>query len=265
MARKNFEELTLRDDFMFGIVMRNERLCRMCLERILNVQIEKIVYPESQKSIDVAIDARSIRLDIYTTDDHALYNVEMQTRLNEAIPKRGRYYQDLMDLDSLKKGEYYDQLKRNIVIFICTFDLYEEGRHLYSFRNRCDQDPELEYGDETFKYVLNTKGTLDDIPPALKCFLEYIDSGKVKDSYTKELEQEVAKVRTNENWRMAYMTYEMKMDEEHRRGLEEGREEGENMIVKLLKLLTPGSQDYEDALNGTKEVREELYKKYNII
>ena len=73
------------------------------------------------------------------------------------------------------------------------------------------------------------------------------------------------------------MTYEMKLNEEHRRGLEEGRkegreegrkegrEEGANLITKLLKLLTPGSQEYEDALNGTKEVRDELYKKYNII
>ena len=253
MKGKRFEELTLKDDFMFGIVMRNERLCRMCLERILNVRIEKLVYPEAQKSIDVAIDAKSIRLDIYTKDDHTLYNVEMQNHKIEAIPKRGRYYQDLMDLDNLKKGEDYEKLKKNIVIFICTFDFYGEGRHLYSFRNRCDQDPTLEYGDETQKYVLNTKGTMDDIPPALKRFLDYIDSGEVSDEYTKDLDLEVENVRSSKNWRLAYMTYEMKLKEERefawKEGLEQGIERGEYRMLatQISKKLSRGKTPEEIA------------------
>jgi len=45
----------------------------------------------------------------------------------------------------------------------------------------------------------------------------------------------------------------------------EGREEGENMAFKLLKLLTPGTKDYDKALNGTTAERKRLYKKYKII
>ena len=45
----------------------------------------------------------------------------------------------------------------------------------------------------------------------------------------------------------------------------EGREEGENMVLKLLKLLTPGTKEYDKALNGTAAERKKLYKKYKII
>ena len=48
-------------------------------------------------------------------------------------------------------------------------------------------------------------------------------------------------------------------------GREEGREEGSNLLAKLIRVLTPGSKDYEDALNGTYETRQELFQKYNIV
>ena len=44
-----------------------------------------------------------------------------------------------------------------------------------------------------------------------------------------------------------------------------GETEGENMVLKLLKLLKPGTKEYDKALNGTSAERRRLYKKYNII
>ena len=55
---KNFDELTISDDFMFGIIMRDPALCKPFLERILNIPIRKIEYPESQKVIDITADAK---------------------------------------------------------------------------------------------------------------------------------------------------------------------------------------------------------------
>jgi len=104
------------------------------------------------------------------------------------LPKRIRYYQDMMDMILLEKGEDYDALKKNIVIFICTFDPFKEDRHIYTFENRCIQDTELSLGDDTTKIILNTKGKLDDIPRPLKLFLNYIETGEVSDEYTKELD-----------------------------------------------------------------------------
>ena len=97
-------------------------------------------YPKSQDTIDLSADAKSVRLDIYVEDDSCVYNIEMQTTGNRNLPKRTRYYQGMIDLSILEKGESYKNLKRSFIIFVCTFDLFGEGRHIYSFENRCIQD-----------------------------------------------------------------------------------------------------------------------------
>ncbi len=48
-------------------------------------------------------------------------------------------------------------------------------------------------------------------------------------------------------------------------GLAEGLTEGENHVISLLKLLKPGSKEYDKALNGTAADRKKLYKKYKIM
>ena len=83
--------------------------------------------------------------------------------LKDNLPKRMRYYQGMIDLNILEKGENYKNLKKSFVIFICTFDLFGLGRHVYTFENRCIEDLELPLGDDTTKIILNTKGTLDDV------------------------------------------------------------------------------------------------------
>ena len=55
------------------------------------------------------------------------------------------------------------------------------------------------------------------------------------------------------------------IEEGRAEGRVEGISKGENMVLKLLKLLPPGTKDYEKALNGTAADRKKLYKKYNII
>ena len=48
-------------------------------------------------------------------------------------------------------------------------------------------------------------------------------------------------------------------------GRVKGRAEGENKAFELIKLLKPGTKEYDKALNGTAADRRKLYKKYNII
>ena len=58
------------------------------------------------------------------------------------------------------------------------------------------------------------------------------------------------------------------LDRVEARGVEKGRAEGmakgEDMVIALLRKLTPGSDDYNTALNASAEERRELYKKYGI-
>lgn len=227
---KTFEELSLRDDFMFGIVMRNPRLCQPMLERILNVKILRIEFPESQKVIDPSVEGKGVRLDIYVADaEHTVYNVEMQTSNKKELPQRTRYYQGVIDLDLLEKGALYKNLPKSFVIFICTFDPFGRGRAMYSFENTCREDGTLRLEDGTYKIFLNTKGVMEEIHPDLSNFLRYIENGQVSDEYTRKLDEEVISVKNSEKWRREYMTLEMRDREKYAEGHEKGLAEG---IVK---------------------------------
>lgn len=260
---KRFEELKLKDDFMFGVVMRNPKYCKPFLETILGIKISHIEYPKSQETIDIMADAKSVRLDVYVEDDkNTVYNIEMQTTLKDNLPKRMRYYQGMIDLNILEKGENYKNLKKSFVIFICTFDLFGLGRHVYTFENRCIEDLELPLGDDTTKIILNTKGTLDDVSPEMKKLLNYIDGEAPSDEFTEELEQAVKKVRDNEKWRLDYMTLQMSYQEKFEQGLEQGLERGlergiEQGISGTIKILA--GLDYSD-----EQIAEQLIKQFAI-
>ena len=133
----NWEDLGISNDFLFGKVMQDPELCRELLQRILpDLKIDHIEYPELQKNIDVDRDARSVRLDVYVKDDEGVvYDIEMQIINTRELPKRSRYYQSMIDLQLIDKGQHYKNLNRSYIIFICQFDLYEKGRHIYTFEN----------------------------------------------------------------------------------------------------------------------------------
>ena len=229
MAReiKPYEELELKDDFMFGLIMHDPKYVKPFLEMILKIKIRKVVYPQSQKSIDLSANAKAIRLDVYVEDDqNTVFNLEMQTSDNRNLPKRMRYYQGVIDLNILQKGQDYTKLKKSYVIFICTFDPFGEGRHIYTFCNTCQENTALTLDDDAVKIILSTKGTMDDVSPEMKRILDYIDGKGASDEYTKQLEEAVRSARQNESWRLGYMTLEYEYRQRYEEGLKEGEETG---------------------------------------
>lgn len=239
MKMKKYEELELRDDFMFSRIMSNPKFVKPLLETILGVKIRKIVYPQTQKTIDLSLQAKGIRLDVYVEDDqNTVFNLEMQTSDGANLPKRMRYYQGMIDLNILDKGQDYTTLKKSYVIFICTFDPFGEGRHIYTFCNTCQENIALTLDDDAVKIILSTKGTMDDVSPEMKRILDYIDGKGASDKFTEELEEAVRSARQNERWRLDYMTLEYEYRQRYLEGKEEGREEGraegrERTIQKL--------------------------------
>ena len=226
MKMKKYEELELRDDFMFSRIMSNPKFVKPLLETILGVKIRKIVYPQTQKTIDLSLRAKGIRLDVYVEDDqNTVFNLEMQTSDNRNLPKRMRYYQGVIDLNILQKGQDYTKLKKSYVIFICTFDPFGEGRHIYTFCNICQENTALTLDDDAVKIILSTKGTMDDVSPEMKRILDYIDGKGASDEYTKQLEEAVRSARQNERWRLDYMTLEYEYRQRYLEGKEEGRED----------------------------------------
>lgn len=110
-AQKKWEELSIADDFLFGKVMQNPELCIGLLQRIFpDMEIGHIEYPQLQKSIRQDMDARSVRLDVYLKDDrNTVYDIEMQVDNTHELPKRSRYYQCMIDLQLIDRGQYYSE------------------------------------------------------------------------------------------------------------------------------------------------------------
>ena len=252
---KTYEELELKDDFMFSVIMRDPRYVKPFLETILRIKIAKIEYPEVQKNIDIAAGAKGIRLDVYVEDEkHTVFNLEMQTTTARNLPKRMRYYQGMIDLNILEKGDDYNHLKKSYVIFICTFDPFGLGRHIYTFENRCSEDTTLTLNDGTVKIILNTKGTLDDVSPEMKRLLDYVDGKGVSDTFTRDLEEAVQSARQNEKWRLDYMTLQQEYRERFQEGKVEGIKEGkiEGKIEGKVEIL------YEELHMTVAEIAEKL-------
>jgi len=227
-SMKSWEELQLKDDFIFGKVMKDPELCRQMLERILDIAIDHIEYPEIQKTIDLDLESKGIRLDVYVKDSlGTVYNVEMQALNKDDLKKRSRYYQAMIDLDLLEKGEYYKNLNRSIIIFICNFDLFSQDRYVYSFENICQEDPNIKLGDGTTKIFLNAGGSIGKVSPELKAFLAYVRNQTVKDdTFVRKLDIAVHKAKENKKWRSEYMKMYIWQKEIERESREKGYAEG---------------------------------------
>ena len=264
-----WEELQISNDFIFGKIMQDPKLCKGLLQRILpGLKIDRIEYPETQKAIRPDIDAKSVRLDVYVEDGKGtVYDIEMQVSTSKELPKRTRYYQSLLDMRMIDKGEPYKKLKPSYIIFICPFDQFGMGRHIYTFENICKEDKSVLLNDGTTKIFLNAKGTMDDVSPELKAFLDYVAGKKPADPFVDELEEAVKNARKNREWRHEYMTLLMRDQENIEIGREEGMEIGtaKGIIETGLDFgLSEGEllKRLQDKLNITFESAQEYLEKF---
>ena len=249
---KKYEELTISDDFMFYKVMQNQELCKELLEIILDIDIAKLEYVSRQKTLKRTYDGKGIRLDVYTKDTlGTIYNLEMQALKKDDIPKRSRYYQGLIDTDYFKESKDYNELNKSIVIFICRFDLFKKGRPVYTFKNFCEEDKDIELRDEATKIFINSKWILNKdkwdeslATPRLISLLKYIEEGNATDDYTRKLDVEVSKVKKDERWRKTYMVYE--------KNINYAREEEREFVLAVMEWLAESGR-FEDIKKATKE------------
>ena len=100
-----------------------------------------------------------MRFDIFATlEDGSTVEIEMQVLDTGNLPKRLRFYGSMADTQMLEKGVVYSKLSDSYVIMICPFDLYGQGRHMYTFRNFCVQERDLMLDDGAATIFLNAKG-----------------------------------------------------------------------------------------------------------
>ncbi len=240
--RKKFDDLTIADDFMFCKVMQDEEICKTFLELILTEEIGKIKELSSQKAVINNSESKSVRLDILVTDETGkLFNVEMQVINQHNLSKRMRYYQSAIDVASLDKGAYYDDLNDTYIIFICMFDYFKKGLPVYQFENICTKDSELYLQDGVKKIIINVDAVENTKDEDLKAFLKYMKTGVSNNEFTRRLNSMVETIkdkvtaRTEYNFVPGYI-----MDakyEAHEEGYKQGSHQQAIETAKILKSL----------------------------
>lgn len=266
MRIPNFEDLTIRDDFMFKKVMQHPRICKHLIEELLQIKIAKLSYPDAERSIDNYSDSKGIRLDIIAADEHnTRYNLEMQVK-NTLDPETGesllfqrtRYYQSMLDMELLQKGQDYDELPATVIIFICVYDILHEGSYVYTLKRRCLEHLTMAIPDKTTTVFLNTKGSKGAVSQDIKSFCEYVNTRAVTSSFTQEIEATVVRTMYDKKERENYMVLEMRLRELEKEvraearaeaiaeGRAEGRAEGElaekrATIARMAKAAVPAS------------------------
>ena len=130
------------------------------------------------------------------------------------------------------------------MIFICLSDLFGQGRHVYTFENLCREDSSIALCDGTTKIFLNARGTMHDVRPELKAFLDYVAGAKPENPFVQDLEEAVRKAKMNRKWRHEYMTLLMRDRENLEKGMEQGMEKGmeqgiRSMVAVLKELGVP--------------------------
>ena len=223
---KPIEELTFTDDYMFGYVMRNEEICKGLLERLLQIKIERLEYPELQKTITPHYENKGVRLDVYVQDSNRVFDVEVQNILDDDLPTRTRYYQSMMDIDLLLKGKKYSELKESFIIFVCKDDFYGEGLPCYTFSNLCHEKRTLEFGDKTHKVIFNASSFSKEKDLERKSLLEYIRNKKSTSDFTKMIDQLVEKTKENQTFRGDYMAWGLAEQDAEKRGYNAGVADG---------------------------------------
>ena len=211
---KKWEDLTITDDFMFCKVMSDPDICKELLEILLHIKIERLEFQEPQKSFKLTSESRGIRLDVYVKDSNRVFDIELQTTNERNLELRTRYYQGVMDISELEKGEFFSNMKESYIIFICMFDPFGADMPIYTVKQTFKENEKLIFDDKTHKIFYNVNAfekLSNDVET--KAFLEYLCKHQSTTKFTQSLETAVYRNKNNQNWRQNYMTlaYDMYM------------------------------------------------------
>lgn len=224
---EKWDSLTLANNFIFCKVMEsNPDLCKHLLEILLYIEIDHLEVPQSERTMQEWIGAKSVRFDVYAKGGNRIFDIEIQTTNKKNLAKRSRYYQSIIDVDNLTKGENYTKLKDTYIIFLCLDDPFDGDLPVYFFENLCLQNNKIKLNDMTFKVFFNA-GCCDKMKSdEEKSFFKFLKGEAADSDFTKSIEEKVAWAKANKKWRRQYMTWQQTIDEEKEIAREEGIAEG---------------------------------------
>lgn len=276
--KKTFQELTIKDPFMFAATMSDEEQCKAFLEIVLEMEIAQVSVI-TEKTIAYHPEYHGIRLDVLAVEEgiNRRFNVEMQVKDKKNLPKRSRYYHSQLDMDALLTGIDYNHLPDTYVIFICDYDPFGDRLYRYTICNHCkENDKDVDDGDYTI--WLSSKGNnVAEESGELVKFLQYVeDPEKESDSegeFVKSLKEQIAAIKKNREWEGRFMLLEEMIADEreeamaegHAKGLAEGEQLTLQKMNRLTQLLAKQNRidDLVKAANDA-DYQEQLFKEFHL-
>ena len=236
MAHEDFD---FTNDLIFRWVMEHEENCLAILRAILPaLKITAVKRRENEHPVNYLAfdDERGVRFDAIIVDDQErFYDVEMQIVNQLELGKRVCYYQAQIDQETLKKGEDYDDLRESHVIFFCAFDPCGQDRRLYQFHYYEDTDRQLRLPTNSHVILINALETKDQITPELAAVLDVMNRRRDNaNPLAVSLVKEIDGYNRDKKRRRALMNLKMRLKDEWKLGLSEGRAEGRDETMLSL-------------------------------
>ncbi len=225
---EKWDRATIANDFIFYKVMRdNPDVCQRLLEILLEIEIETIKM-NCQEVIDIDWKSKGVRLDVYVKGTDKVFDIEVQTTDTKELPERARYYQGVLDVDSLNSGQFYKDLKDSYIIFICIPDIFNRGLPVYTFENLCRQDTTLPLGDRALKYFFISENCDKLLNEEQKAFMRLVSGQGCSDAFTERIELLADEVKHNTDYKRQFMEWERQRAYDIAYGKQEGIIEGVN-------------------------------------
>lgn len=287
--RKTLEELNLLDDFLFNAMLTypdtGEAFIRKLLETLFDRKFPHLKIRPQKTFIGLNTGLRGARLDVYIEEDGSVqihdeaiptvYDVEPDHNKDaaqiKAFPKRARFYHAAIDRVALKSGENFGKLKKVYVIFICDYDPFGCDRVLYTIKNKCLEEPELPYNDDTETWVLYTRGKKGNISKSLRQLLSYMENTNQSNAINEDLREiqlMVDQVKHDGEVSLQYMKSfehdQMMYEQGHEQGRKEEQKNTEQERELTRHLLD--DQRFDDMKHALDDpaFREQLMQEYHI-
>lgn len=224
-TKKKLEDMDVMDDFLMEQLAGDESFgmdfCRLIISTLLQKKVGKLRVATQKALPALTLSRRGIRMDVEIEelgeeagDEPAIMNIyDMEPHLQKDtdIPRHNRFYQAKIDSRGMKRGDQdFSRLPNLYVLMILNFDPFGKERMVYTVRNRCEEEPELEYEDGLKFYYFYTGGTCggNDTLRALLTYMQDSRTENVTDQITTQLHDYVNRAKMLPEVKQAYMRWE---------------------------------------------------------
>ena len=236
MENKTFDQMNLLDSFLFGTTLGYEEygkevsgiILKTILRRELKIKkvvSEMVIFPTKPGLHGVRLDA-FIEEEGTEVATGGIYDLEPDKKESEKyhLSKRVRYYHSKIDMHYLEASEKYKKLPQVWVIFITSFDPFDQNRLVYTIKNHCVEVPDMDYDDGATTLLLYVDGDPEGYPKELVQLLAYMKNSIPENVCNPDLAQIhscVDKVKKDPKVREVFVTLEEYVEREKAEALEE--------------------------------------------